>query len=868
MADGKTRERTRRAIAVLAVVVATVTLARAFTAVPTPLPDTVSRAASVPAVAPEPAAALVAPAVSYQDSVPLSQFLDQHCAACHNDRARAGGMSLAGVSVTDIASRRELWESVRHKLVTGQMPPAGRPVPERATLAAVTASLTTALDAAAIADPDPGRVGLHRLNRAEYANAIRDLFGLTVDAKALLLPDEADEGFDNVAVSLALSPSHLERYLSAAREISRLAVGDPTLGEAPATHTYRVPKLLEQDVRLGDDMPFGSRGGVVARHTFPLDGEYRFRIRLRRQVYDYIVGMGHAQQIDVRVDGVRVARFTVGGDAPGTPGPLTWNGEIVGDTEWELYMHAADAALEARTTVTAGPHVVTAAFVDSPWEREGVTQPLPVDFTRGSDEHYDGHAAVDALTILGPYAATGSGDTPSRRAVFTCTPATGATGATDGTDGTDGTDSTDDTADTDRARNARGCASTILTSLARRAYRRPPTQAEVQTLLQFYDTGSRAGGFEAGIQAAIERMLVSFNFLFRIESDPQNVSPGATYRLTDSDLASRLSFSLWSSIPDDELLAQAAAGRLRQPAVIEQQVRRMLADPRSRALVQNFGSQWLGVRKAESWQPDPDRFPEFDENLRRAFLEETSLFLDSQFRDDRSIVDLLSADYTFMNARLAEHYGVAGVDGERFRRVTWNAPERHGLLGHGSVLMVTSYPDRTTPVVRGFWVLENLLGMPPPPPPPNVPDLETTDGTGRVLSMREQMEMHRRNPACAACHVRMDPIGFSLENFDAIGRWRHSQAGRPVDASATFTDGTALDGVNGLRAFLLARRAQYVETFASRLMTYALGRHITYRDQPALRAIVTQASRRDYRWSAIILGIVNSPAFQMRKAAS
>ncbi len=856
----ETRERTRRAIAVLAVVAATVTLARAFGTAPASSADAVasSRPASIAAAEPGPVAARPAPAAAHQSSASLGQFLDQHCAACHNDRARAGGMSLTGVSVTDIASRRELWESVRHKLVTGQMPPAGRPVPERATLAAVTSSLTTALDAAAAADPDPGRVGLHRLNRAEYANAIRDLFGLTVDARALLLPDEADEGFDNVAASLALSPSHLERYLSAAREISRLAVGDPTLGAAPATHTYRVPKLLEQDVRLNDDMPFGSRGGVVARHTFPLDGEYRFRVRLRRQIYDYIVGMGHAQQIDVRVDGARVARFSVGGDAPGTPGPRTWNGEIVGDTEWELYMHAADAALEARVTVTAGPHVVTAAFVDSPWEREGVTQPLPVDFTRGSDEHYDGYAAVDALSILGPYASTASGDTPSRRAIFTCSP----TRATDAADAADGTD------DTDRARDARGCASKILTHLARRAYRRPPTPAEVDTLLQFYDMGSRAGGFETGVQSAIERLLVSFNFLFRIESDPGNLSPGAVYRLTDSDLASRLSFFLWSSLPDDELLTLAAAGRLRQPAVLEQQVRRMLADPRSRALVQNFGSQWLGVRKAESWQPDPDRFPEFDENLRRALLEETALFLDSQFRDDRSVVDLLSADYTFMNARLAEHYGVDGIDGERFRRVRWTTPERHGLLGHGSVLMVTSYPDRTTPVVRGFWVLENLLGMPPPPPPPNVPELEVTDASGRVLTMREQMEMHRRNPACAACHVRMDPIGFSLENFDAIGRWRHSNAGRPVDASATFPDGTALDGVNGLRTFLLARREQYVETFTSRLMTYALGRHITYRDQPALRAIVAQAARRDYRWSAIILGIVSSPAFQMRKVAS
>jgi hypothetical protein len=819
------RERTRRVVAIVVVLAATAALARAFAAAPPASGVGRARTLAQKAAAPS-----------------LESFLRDHCMVCHNDRGRAGGLSLAAVPTTEIGSQAELWEKVRHKLVTGQMPPPGRPSPPPAELAATVSALTAALDAAALANPDPGRVGMHRLNRVEYANAVRDLFGLSIDTRSLLLPDEADEGFDNVAVSLALSPSHLERYLTAAREVSRLAVGDPSLGRAAASHTYRVPKLLEQDVRVDDEMPFGSRGGVVARHTFPLDGDYRFTIRLRRQIYDYIIGMGTAQQIDVRVDGVRVARFTVGGAAPGTPGPRTWNGEIVGDTEWELYMHAADAGLEARATVTAGPHVVTASFVDTPWEMEGVTQPLPVDFTRGSDEHYDGLAGIDALTIHGPYASRGSGDTPSRQAIFACRPA--------------------------RASDERSCATRIVTALARRAYRRPPTAGEIATLLQFYEAGRKRDGFEAGVQAAIERMLVSFNFLYRIESDATAPTRSAVHRLSDLDLASRLSFFLWSSIPDEPLLALAEAGRLRQPAVLERQVRRMLADPRSHALVRNFGSQWLGIRKAESWQPDLDRFPAFDENLRRAMLQETTLFLDSQFRDDRSIVDLLDADYTFLNERLAEHYGVAGVAGERFRRVAWNTPARRGLLGQGSILMVTSYPDRTTPVLRGFWVLENLLGMPPPPPPPDVPDLEASDASGRPLTMREQMEAHRRNPACAVCHVRMDPIGFSLENFDAIGRWRADSGGQPVDARSTFADGSPIDGVNGLRAFLLARREQFVETFAARLMTYALGRHLTFRDQPAIRAVARQARSSNYRWSSLVLGIVGSTPFQMRKAAS
>lgn len=793
----------------------------------------VTLAARAPAAAPQP----VAP----RD--PTRAFLERHCLACHNDRLQTAGLSLAAADTRDAGDNPELWEKVLQKLRTGQMPPPGRTRPPVAELESVVARLVQQLDLAAARRPDPGRVGVHRLNRTEYANAIRDLLDVEIDAGELLLADESDEGFDNVAASLALSPAHLERYLAAAREISRLAIGDAGVDPTPASVTYRVPKLLEQDVRISEQTPFGARGGLAVTHHFPRDGEYAFTVRLRRQIYDYIIGMGHAQQIDVRVDGRRVARFTIGGEAPGLPGPLTWNGEIVGDTEWELYMHSADDGLEVRAPVAAGAHVVSVSFVDTPWEPEGIPQPLQVDFGRGSDEQYDGHAAVDTLTIHGPYTPGGPGDTASRRAVFVCRPAT--------------------------PEDEEPCARTILSRLARRAYRRPPTADEVATLLEFYRTGSAGtpGGFEAGIQAALERMLVSFNFLFRIEQQPRGAAAGTVYRLSDLDLASRLSFFLWSSIPDDELLDLAEAGTLHEPRVLEQQVRRMLRDRRASALVDSFAAQWLGLRRARSALPDPNVFPEFDENLRRAMLEETRLFLEDQFRSDRSIVDLIAADYSFINGRLAEHYGVAGVYGPRFRKVTFGDGRRGGLLGQGSVLLATSYPDRTTPVLRGVWVLDNLLGMPPPPPPPNVPELAVQDEGGRLLSVREQLEAHRQNPACAVCHVRIDPPGFALENFDAIGRWRDRAAGQRIDASAVFADGTPLEGVAGLRSFLLDRRDLFVYAFTSKLLTYALGRHVDHRDQPAIRRIVREAASADYRWSSIVLGIVRSTPFQMRTAS-
>lgn len=790
-------------------------------------------------------------------------FVEQHCVACHNDRAKASGLSLTSAP-PDVTADPQLWEQVLLKIRSGQMPPAGRPRPAAADAQAVVAAIAAALDRHAEAHPQAARVGIHRLNRTEYANAVRDVLGLDVDASALLLPDEADDGFDNIAASLALSPAHLERYLAAASTISRLAVGDRRLADAPASTQYKLPKLLEQDVRLGDDLPFGSRGGVAAHHFFPVTGDYVLKVRLRRQVYDYIIGLGHPQSLDLRLDGARLTRFTVGGEAKGMPGPLTWNGEIVGETPYELYMHAADEGLELRTRVTAGTHVVSASFVDTPWEFEGISQPLPVDFARGADEMYEGLAAVDTLTVQGPFVAetaTG-GQTPyalrkepvpftdlptdSRKAIFACSPAAGATRAAEAS-----------------------CARRILTRVASRAYRRPATAPEVDTLLTFYAKGRETGGFDAGIQAALERMLVSFNFLFRAEQTPVvTTAAAAAAPVNDLDLASRLSFFLWNSVPDDTLRDVAVRGRLHDPAVLEQQARRLLADPRAHALTSSFAAQWLTLRKATAWLPDPNYFPEFDENLRRAFIEETTRFLDDQRSADASVLDLIRADYSFLNARLAEHYGLGGITGPHFRKVTFTDRARGGLLGQGSVLMVTSYPDRTAPVVRGSWVLENLLGMPPPPPPPNVPQLQATDATGKPRTMREQMEVHRTNPACATCHVRMDPLGFSLENFDAIGRWRSRDAGGPIDASAIFADGTPIDGVAGLRAFLLEHRDDYVETFVSKMLTYALGRHVDYRDMPAIRRIVREAAPSEYRWSAIILGIVKSTPFRVGATTS
>jgi cytochrome c5 len=775
-------------------------------------------------------------------------LLDKYCVTCHNQRLRTAGLMLDTVDVQRIGEGADVWEKVVTKLRTGAMPPQGLPRPDRSATAAFTASLETALDEWASAHPNPGRrLPLHRLNRAEYTNAIRDLLALEIDARSLLPTDDSNHGFDNMASVLTVSPVLLERYMSSARHISRLAVGDPTIGPAVASRTYTADKTLFQDGRMSEDLPFGSRGGMAVRHHFPLDGEYVIKIRLLRNYVDYVRGLAERHQLEVRVDGARIRSFTIGGDSPGAPAPISYAGNISGTQEWEAYALSADKGLEVRFKSTAGPKVVAVSFVSTPGEAEGVLQPPQTGYAFAVDESRSsptgrGEPAVESVAIDGPYDAARPGDTPSRNRIFVCRPA--------------------------NTRDEDACAKTILSGLARRAYRRPVTDEDLQALLGFYRSGRSEGGFDVGIQLAVERILCDPDFLFRLEREPAKLAAGGISRISDLELASRLSFFLWSSIPDDELLDVAARGKLKEPAVLDRQVRRMLSDTRSRALVDNFAGQWLSLRALQGVAPNPDLFPEFDESLREGFRRETELFVASQLRDDRSVVDLLTADYTFVNERLARHYGIRNVYGNHFRRVALADPARRGLLGQGSILTVTSYGNRTSPVLRGHWLLDNILGSPPPPPPPDVPGLAERGEDGKPTSVRERMEQHRKSPACATCHVRMDPLGFALENFDAIGRWRTTSDGTTIDASGALPDGTRFDGVTGLRTHLVAQREDFAGTVIDKLLTYALGRGLEYYDRPAVRQVMRGASAGDYRWSSIILGIVRSTPFQMRRSES
>ena len=769
--------------------------------------------------------------------------LNRYCVTCHNDRLKTAGLTLDTMDAERVGDHAEAWEKVVRKLRTGAMPPVGRPRPDTATYAAVAASLETALDRVAAANPNPGRTTAHRLNRTEYANAVRDLLGLEVDGTALLPPDNSDLGFDNMADILSVSPALLERYIFAARKISRLAVGDPTIG--PTTDMYVIPKMRFQDHRMSEDLPFGSRGGVAVRHDFPLDAEYDITIRLRRQLYDYVRGLQNRQQLEVRLDGERVAVFTVGG-APGTPPPRTYAGAVLGDQAWEEYALHADDNLGVRVSAGAGPRVLSVSFVQGRSERDGVLQPRATGKVLAVAERWSStseapEAAIASVSVSGPFNATGSGQTPSRQRLFVCHPTHGA--------------------------EEEPCAREILSTVARRAFRRPLMSGDLDTLLTFYQTGRRTGGFETGIQRGLESILVDPEFLFRIERSPVEVPAATAYRISDLELASRLSFFLWSSIPDDELLDVATRGQLRDPGVLEQQVQRMLADSRSQALVDGFAIQWLALRTLQSVVPTPELFPEFDDNLREAFQRETELFVGSQLREDRSLLGLLRANYTFVNERLAQHYGIPNVYGSRFRRVTFSDGARGGLLGQGSILTVTSYPTRTSPVLRGHWLLERILGSPPPPPPPDVPDLPDRGEGGRPASVRERLEQHRDNPVCASCHAPMDPLGFALEDFDAIGKWRATgEAGAPIDASGVFPDGTGFQGLAGLRTILLSEHEQFVRTVTEKLTTYALGRGVEYYDMPALRQIIREAEPHDYRWSSLVLGIAKSMPFQMRRS--
>ena len=753
-------------------------------------------------------------------------ILDQYCVTCHSDRLETGGLSLETVDLTDASASAERLEKVIQKLRLGAMPPLGMPRPDEATYTGLAAWLETELDGAAAAHPNAGRTEtLHRLNRAEYENVIRDLLHIEgLDFSVMLPTDDASYGFDNIAGILGMSPTHLERYMSAARNISRMAVGDVTM--PPSGETHMIPPDLSQDGRL-EDLPFGTRGGTLLRRYFPVDGEYV--IRFQAHTGTGISAEEEPNYIELTVDGERVF-FE---EMAQKPVAHTGSGQdVVASTDWEV-----------RTPIKAGLREIAVTFVQTTSAQvEDLLRPYlrPPGISSFKLTRMGGYSGpyVAQVSYTGPFNVTGVGETPSRQRIFVCRPATPA--------------------------EELPCARQILSTLTRRAYRRPVTEADLAPLLGFYAAGREQAGFDQGLQLALERLLASPEFLFRIERDPQEVAPHTAYRVSSLELASRLSFFLWSSIPDDELLEVASRGALQDPAVLEHQVRRMLADPRAEALVTNFAGQWLRLRNVPGTNPNTRLFMDFDETLRRAFRRETELFFGSIMREDRSVLDLLDADYTFVNERLARHYGIPNVYGSRFRRVTLTDENRRGLLGHGSILTVTSQANRTSPVVRGKFILDNLLGAPPPPPPPNVPLLEETQING---TLRERMEQHRSNPVCAACHKTIDPMGFPLENFDAVGAWRTEDAGAPVDAAGAMPDGSTFEGVAGLRTVLRGRASGlFVTILTERLLTYALGRGVEYYDAPALRAITRDAARTQHRFSSLILGIVNSVPFQMRQS--
>jgi mono/diheme cytochrome c family protein len=771
---------------------------------------------------------------------PGRALLDRYCVTCHNEKLKTAGLVLSAVDVGQVAGNAEVLEKVAHKLRSGQMPPEGRPRPDKATADAFAAALETSLDRHAAAAPNPGRVAVHRLNRVTYVNAIRDLLALDIDP-ALLPVDNGGVGFDNNADVLSVTPALMNRYMSAATKVSRLAVGDATI--RPATQVYRASEWATQTARTSEDLPFGTRGGFAVRHTFPLDGQYEFKVRLKRNFFGGTIhGIDDEHEIEVRVDGQVVQRYRVGGKYKGAdPGILI---AIPEDEVEAQKLHAyhldADKDFNFRIPLKAGQRLVTAAFADN---LPSVSEMVPLQPRSLKSANFDDASApaIGTIEVSGPHEAKTPEDTASRRKIFVCRPAS--------------------------AREDAACARTILGSLARRAYRRPVTDADLGELLRLYALGRRDGDFDVGIGRALEGLLTMPAFLFRIEQDPSGARPGAVYRINDLELASRLSFFLWKSIPDDELLDAAVRRRLKTPAVLEAQVRRMLADPKATRWMNDFVAQWLMVRNLQAQEPDPGIFPEFDDNLREAMLKETELFFESQVRSDRSLLDLLGADYTYLNERLAQHYRVPNVYGGHFRRVPVTDPARQGLLGHASVLTVTSYAHRTSVVLRGKWVLETLLGAPPPPPPPNVPPLQENDGTKAPASLRERMENHRKNPVCATCHTRMDPMGFALENFDGTGKWRDTDAGAPIDPVISLGDGVKVDSPKAFRELLLHRGDEYIRTVIEKLLSYATGRSLMYYDYPTVRRLAREAEADGYRWTSVILGIVTSEPFQMRRVS-
>jgi hypothetical protein len=755
--------------------------------------------------------------------------LDKYCVTCHSDRLKTAGLTLESIDTTNIAAAPDVWEKVVRKVRVGMMPPQGSPAPDAASRTALVTWLTGQLDAHAAAHPDPGRPLVHRLNRAEYGNAIHDLLDLEIDPASLLPADDSAYGFDNVADVLGVSPVLLERYLSAAGKVSALAVGDPESGVA--SETFRIRQDASQD-RHVEGLPIGTVGGMLAHTTLPLDGEYVIQPRLFRTNLGAMRGLEYEHQLEITVDGMRVHLASFGGDEDFKASLR--NPTLAGDD--------VEARSRARVKLTAGPHTIGVAFIEkTAAQNSWRLQP----FLRSSHDTFDptGYPHIDVFSVTGPYNPTGPGDTPSRRRIFMCRPGSAAEEAP--------------------------CARRIVSTLARLAYRGQVTDEDIQRLMSFYAAGRKDGNFEKGVQLALQRMLASAKFALRVERDPANAKPGAVYPLNSLDLASRLSFFLWSSIPDDELLRVAEQGKLRTPLVLRQQLRRMLADPRSEALVTNFAGQWLYLRNLKNMVPLSTEFVDFDDNLRRAFEQEAEMFFASIMRENRTVLDLMDANYTFVNERLAKHYNIPGVYGSHYRRVTLTDEARRGLLGKGAILMVTSHTDRTSPVVRGKWVLDNLLGAPPPPMPANVPPLdENGQQAGRVLTMRERMEVHRRNPVCANCHKIMDPIGLAMENFDAVGSWRTREGGThgtAIDASGVLLDGTKVDGIVSLRKALMRNPEIFVGTFVEKMMTYALGRGVAATDMPTVRQIVRDGAARNYGFASMVEGIVNSPAFQMRR---
>ena len=778
---------------------------------------------------------LAAPAAApaFDADAPHRVLISRHCLGCHNNRLKTAGLELDTLVEQHTGLDRATWEKVARKLRARQMPPPGRRRPDETSYREALSSLESELDRIAAEAPDPGRTEtFRRLNRTEYHNAVRDLIALEVDVAALLPGDSSSFGFDNVTVG-DLSPTLLYAYVGAAEKISRLAVGR---ADEPTGVTFRTDPDLTQEKHV-EGLPVGTRGGILATWSFPADGVYEFSIRLARDRNEHVEGLNEPHDLELLIDRDRIETFTV--QPPDLMSDVALN--------YQPSQDDVDDHLVVRVPVSAGPHDVGVTFPARPWVLlETARQPYESHFNYY--RHPRVQPAIFSVSIVGPYLPQSAGDaragdTPSRQSVFVCQPRSAA--------------------DED------GCARKILSNLMRRAYRRPVTNDDLRGPFALYSQAKADGGFEAGVEMGLAAVLVSPEFLFRIEQAPEGVAAGAPYRISDLELASRLSFFLWSSIPDDELLLAAEAGDLSNPAALRGQIERMLADPRAENLVTNFAAQWLHLRNLAGVTPDKRLFPDFDENLRQSFRRETELFFESILREDRSVLDLLRADYTFLNERLARHYGVPHIYGSRFRRVELGDDSaRGGLLRHGSILTVTSFATRTSPVVRGNWVLDNLLGVPPPPPPPDIPDLPKAKIVARELPIRERLSAHRDNPACSGCHRLMDPVGFALENYDAIGRWRTVDTGQPIDASGELWDGSAFDGVAELEAVLLARPELFLTTLTEKLLVFATGRGVTANDGPAVRSILRQAEADDHRMSSLIGAIVESDPFQMRRASS